>query len=63
MQLKISHEKYMEEATSRVSALEAEIEALQQQRAIQSHATLETINAPSNDNERPSHWRWLWLKK
>jgi len=57
IQLKLSHEKYMEEATSRVQALEVEIEALQQQRANQSHP--EIADTPRNDSERPSRWRWF----
>lgn len=47
----------MEEATSRVLALEVEIEALQQKRANQSHP--EIVDTPPNDNEKPSRWRWF----
>jgi len=57
IQLKISHEKYMEDAASRVLSLEAEIEALQQQRAIRSYAT---SNPPPNDNEKKTS-RWSWF--
>jgi hypothetical protein len=47
----------MEETTSRVLALEAEIEALQQKRANQSHS--EMADTPPNDNEKSSRWRWF----
>lgn len=57
VQLKLSHEKYMEEATARVLALEAEIEALQQKRANQSHSTPEIADNPPN--EKPARWRWF----
>jgi len=57
IQLKISHEKFMEEAASRVLSLEAEIEALQQQRVTQSYAT---SNTPPNDNEKKTS-RWSWF--
>jgi hypothetical protein len=49
----------MEEATSRVLALEAEIEALQQQRANQSHSTPEIADTQPNDNAKFSRWWWF----
>jgi len=55
-QLKLSHEKFMEESTNRVTELEAEINALQQKRATQLKLpTSEVIPTP---NETPSQWRW-----
>ncbi|KAH9482850.1 hypothetical protein JR316_0004950 [Psilocybe cubensis] len=52
-QLKLSHEKFIDEATARVAELEAEIEALQQQRAS------ETQTSSQAEPEAPtSRWRW-----
>ncbi|KAF8974407.1 hypothetical protein BDZ97DRAFT_1911593 [Flammula alnicola] len=59
-QLKLSHEKHMEEAMNRVQVLEAEIDALQLQRASQLEASTPgaiSSTAPE-DSEKPSHWRW-----
>jgi len=49
-QSKLSHEKYMEEATQRVLALEAEIDVLQQNRA----------TAPISDASPKTSSRWWW---
>jgi hypothetical protein len=53
-QLKLSHEKFMEESTSRVTELEAEISVLQQKRD-RKQPTSEI--APTSE-KNPSRWRW-----
>jgi len=55
-QLKLSHEKYMQEATNRVIALEAEIDALQEERTNENSASVHSL---TNDTATSlSRWRW-----
>jgi len=49
-QLKLSHEKFMGEAAERVRALEAEVDALRQQR----ENNIETVTPPSSAAVNPS---------
>jgi len=49
-QSKLSHEKYMQQATQQVLALEAEIDVLQQSRA--------TTPSPDASSKKPSRWWW-----
>jgi len=49
----------MEEATSRVLALEAEIETLQQHHANQSHPIPEISDTPPHDYQKSSRWWWF----
>ncbi|KJA30123.1 hypothetical protein HYPSUDRAFT_32198 [Hypholoma sublateritium FD-334 SS-4] len=55
-QLKLSHEKHMEEAATRVQILEAEIDALQKQRASELESSTQADNAPTHSTK--SSWRW-----
>ncbi|KAF8914093.1 hypothetical protein CPB84DRAFT_1758370 [Gymnopilus junonius] len=55
LQLKLSHEKFMDESMDRVQALEAEIDALQQKRSTMSES------AVANDSpDRKGSARWMW---
>ncbi|KAF8897368.1 hypothetical protein BD779DRAFT_371119 [Infundibulicybe gibba] len=53
-QLKLSHERYMEQATQRVRELEAEVDVLQKSRS--PLVTTSTVQEP-----QPRKSRWWWL--
>ncbi|KAF9484008.1 hypothetical protein BDN70DRAFT_873161 [Pholiota conissans] len=60
-QLNLSHEKHMEEALARVKTLEAEVDALQQQRAAQLQSSTVGPSSTSmslQQNGNTSRWRW-----
>jgi len=56
MQLKLSHEKYMDESMDRVRVLEAEIDALQQKRSISSQSTPGNDSPDSKETARRRWW-------
>lgn len=55
--MKLSHEKYMDEALSRVSALEAEVDALQEAR-VRNRQELGVASISEKPNVKPSRWWW-----
>ncbi|KAF8205126.1 hypothetical protein BJ912DRAFT_24406 [Pholiota molesta] len=59
-QLNLSHEKHMEEAMERVQILEAEVDALQKQRASQLQSSTVDTSSPSTppQHNKTSRWRW-----
>ena len=54
-QLRLSHEKYMDEAQARVKALEDEIEVLQRER----QAQVASNTPPAGSEKKSSSW-WRW---